>query len=325
MQWLSNVNLFLFIFDFLPFRFDFTRHTTQCRCRPDEPCWPSPQQWNSLNQSVGGTLHSVRPAALECHDPNYDEVVCNATSELSSQSTWRTSQPGAVQWTNWEAWPDRHESCYLDSDRSVPCGQGKVSLYSVIAEKVDHIQAAVRFASKHNVRLAIKNTGHCFLGRSTAPESLQIGTTKLKDITFSDDFYLSGCSGQSQGPAVTIGAGVQLADLYAAAAKQNKTAVIGLSHTVGAAGGYIQGGGHSPLGPWKGMASDHALEFKVVTASVSRPVRHIVLTVWQKQLTDEGQTRYCKCVSKQRLILGTPRRWRRYIWRCNECYDPHFP
>jgi hypothetical protein len=45
--------------------------------------------------------------------------------------------------------------------------------------------------------------------------------------------------------------------------------VAGFSSTVGAAGGYIQGGGHSILGPWKGLASDHALQFSVVTADVS--------------------------------------------------------
>ncbi|KAJ5167687.1 uncharacterized protein N7482_003281 [Penicillium canariense] len=40
-----------------------------------------------------------------------------------------------------------------------------------------------------------------------------------------------------------------------------------ITHTVGAAGGYIQGGGHSPFGHWKGLASDNALEFEIVTAN----------------------------------------------------------
>lgn len=249
--------------------------TTHCRCRPHEPCWPSQDQWKALNQSVEGNLIAVKPVAYQCHDPDYNKAVCNATTEVWGDSVWRTSQPGAVQWTNWEAWSEHNQTCYIDTPRSLACGQGRVSLYSVMAEKPEHIQAAVRFVSKHNVRLAIKNTGHCFLGRSTAPESLQIATTKLKSIKFVDDFKLTGakgCAGPSRGSAVTIGAGVQLAELYKAAAEENKTVIVGLSHTVGAAGGYIQGGGHSPLGPWKGMGSDNALEFTVVNAKVLKPL-----------------------------------------------------
>lgn len=43
----------------------------------------------------------------------------------------------------------------------------------------------------------------------------------------------------------------------------------GSSHGVGVARGYIQGGGHSFLAAIRGMASDNALEFSVVTANVS--------------------------------------------------------
>jgi len=118
--------------------------------------------------------------------------------------------------------------------------------------------------------LAIKNSGHCFLGRSTAPHSLQISTHNLNTLDFTDNFAQTG-SGKSLGPAVTIGAGVLAKQLYTAVAARNLTVVTGLSHTVGPAGGYILGGGHSPLGTWKGMASDNALEFKVVTAKVMNP------------------------------------------------------
>jgi FAD/FMN-containing dehydrogenase len=92
----------------------------------------------------------------------------------------------------------------------------------------------------------------------------------MKDILFVDDFMPKGApEGGSEGPAVTIAAGVALQELYAALGKRGRIAVAGAAHTVGAAGGYIQGGGHSFLGPWKGMASDNALQFTVVTADVS--------------------------------------------------------
>lgn len=85
-----------------------------------------------------------------------------------------------------------------------------------------------------------------------------------------DDFVPNGApENKSEGPAVHLAAGVQLPELYAAVARQNRTVVVGSSHSVGAAGGYIQGGGHSPFGAWKGLASDNALEFELVVANVS--------------------------------------------------------
>lgn len=96
-------------------------------------------------------------------------------------------------------------------------------------------------------------------------------THELKAIKVVEDFVPKGAPhGKSEGPAVTMAAGVQLPELYLAVAKHNRTVVAGSAHTVGAAGGYIQGGGHSPFGAWKGLASDSALEFEVVTANVSR-------------------------------------------------------
>ncbi|KAH3009360.1 hypothetical protein KXV73_007410 [Aspergillus fumigatus] len=238
---------------------------SSCRCRPHEPCWPSPQEWNALNSSVDGNLFAVRPVAAPCHEG--DSEACDLVTKQWYNSTWRAAQPGAVQWENWDSWLEHNQTCSIINPQG-PCGQGRVSLYSVVAEKASHIQEAVRFAKRHNLRLAIKNSGHDFLGRSTAPESLQILTNGMKDIHFSDNFRPSGApSNISEGSAITIGAGVSLQELYPAAGKKGKTVVAGLSHTVGAAGGYIQGGGHSFLGPWKGMSTDNVLEYIVVAAT----------------------------------------------------------
>ncbi|CAF3835225.1 unnamed protein product, partial [Rotaria sp. Silwood1] len=48
------------------------------------------------------------------------------------------------------------------------------------------------------------------------------------------------------------------------------TAIGGECDTVGVAGGYLQGGGHSPLSRWKGLAADQVLEYDVVTADGQR-------------------------------------------------------
>lgn len=96
----------------------------RCRCRPHQPCWPRQHEWQALKASMDGSLVAVRPVAHACHEPGFDAAACNASASQASNSAWQALQPGAVQWTNWEAWPERNESCYLDGPRDTPCGQG---------------------------------------------------------------------------------------------------------------------------------------------------------------------------------------------------------
>jgi FAD/FMN-containing dehydrogenase len=138
-------------------------------------------------------------------------------------------------------------------------------------ESAAHVQAVVKFATRYNIKLAIKNTGHDFLGRSSAPQSLQISTHSMKSMTVVDAFVPAvpaGVTAPAGVRAVTLGAGVQQHELYTYLAQKGLMVVGGSSNTVGLAGGYIQGGGHSIMGWIAGMASDNALEFMVVTASV---------------------------------------------------------
>jgi hypothetical protein len=55
--------------------------------------------------------------------------------------------------------------------------------------------------------------------------------------------------------AVTAGSGVQWSELYGAVAAQNRSIGGGFSPggTVGAAGGWVLGGGHSVLSPFLGL------------------------------------------------------------------------
>ncbi|SPO07197.1 related to FAD/FMN-containing isoamyl alcohol oxidase MreA-like, putative [Cephalotrichum gorgonifer] len=240
--------------------------STRCRCLPTEPCWPSDADWQSLNETVGGQLSQVSPLGAVCHDPSYNADVCNElVMGATYNSSLRAADPGAGQWANWEAWGEKNETCYVGTQRDIRCGQGRVSPYSVAAASANDIVEAVKFATKHNVRLVVKNTGHDFAGRSLAPHSLQVQTRPMRDIKFAQDFVPDGAK-KGVGPAVTIGAGVQLFELYQFCHKKNVTVVAGFSSTVGAAGGYIQGGGHSILSPWKGLASDNVLQYTVVTA-----------------------------------------------------------
>ncbi|RAK96029.1 FAD-binding domain-containing protein [Aspergillus ibericus CBS 121593] len=247
--------------------------SVKCRCQPGDACWPSEHDWKALNDSIHGHLVRVRPIGHICHEPFYNRTSCNELARLQSDANWRAAQPGALQSFNWENWPQKHESCAIEANPNSTCQQGRIPWYSAVVHSVDEIQEAVRFAKQRNLRLVIKNTGHDSCGRSGAPYSLQILTNRLKNITFHNDFVASrghsrvNISAITRVPAVTIGAGVMVGELYAAAASRGYIVVAGECTTVGVAGGYLQGGGVSTvLSPMYGLAADHVLELEVVTA-----------------------------------------------------------
>lgn len=76
-----------------------------------------------------------------------------------------------------------------------------------------------------------------------------------------------------------MGAGVQAFEAYTFAEQHNLRIVGGECATVGLAGGYTQGGGHSLLSSAHGLAADNTLEWEVVTADG----RHLVATPTQNQ------------------------------------------
>ena len=140
------------------------------------------------------------------------------------------------------------------------CGQGNVPLYAINATAPTHIQAGVRFAQVHDLRIVIKSSRHNYLGHSTVKNALLLWTHFLQNITFHDAFA-------GHGSAVTIGSGIPANALYQAAKAHGKIFVGGTAATVATAAGYVQGGGHSCLSPTFGLASDNTLEFQVVIAS----------------------------------------------------------
>jgi FAD/FMN-containing dehydrogenase len=78
-------------------------------------------------------------------------------------------------------------------------------------------------------------------------------------------FSPQGCGIILNVQAVTVGSGTQMRELYRAAADRNLMIVGGASTTV-SVGGYLTGGGHSPLGPLFGMGADNVIQLEIVTA-----------------------------------------------------------
>lgn len=56
----------------------------KCKCFPGDACWPSKQEWDEFNTTVGGRLIKTVPLGSPCHDPHYDAALCET---LRSQWT----------------------------------------------------------------------------------------------------------------------------------------------------------------------------------------------------------------------------------------------
>ncbi|KAI0061850.1 FAD-binding domain-containing protein [Artomyces pyxidatus] len=235
----------------------YNRRAALCRNQPGDHGFPTQAEWAQLNAQVGGRLIPAYPTAKVC-------AGANCTSAQWASSIYRATLPGAMNSNNWEQdYTGSGSLCLLNSNIT-DCGQGDVPIWAINATSPEHLQAGVKFAAKYNLRVAIKASGHDFLGRSTAKNSLLLWTQYFKDITFSDNYRIGK---KDYGSTVTVGSGVGLKVLYGAAKEQGKIFVGGTAATVVAAGGYSQGAGHSAFSPVLGLATDNAVQYNIVVAN----------------------------------------------------------
>lgn len=136
------------------------------------------------------------------------------------------------------------------------CLQGAYPSFVLNVSTVAQVQLAVNFARNSNIRLVVKNTGHDFIGKASGKGALSVWTHWLKDKAYYPNF--SAANGY-RGPAIKFGAGIQVFEVYEFAKELGVTVVGGESVTVGLAGGYTAGGGHSPLSSLYGLAADQVL------------------------------------------------------------------
>ncbi|KAI0267031.1 FAD-binding domain-containing protein [Gloeopeniophorella convolvens] len=226
-----------------------------CRNQPGDPGWPTNNMWAALNATIGGRLLAVVPSARACRE-------LNCTEDQWTSGIYRQGIPGSMNVYNWEEDYNPPAQLCLHNG-TTQCAQGMVPLYAVNATSAQHIQAGVQFALANNLRVSIKASGHDYKGCSTAKNSLLLWTAYLKNVTFTDNFVVGG---QNLGPAVTVGSGVGLKTIYAAAKAQGRAFVGGTAATVSPAGGYAQGAGHSMFSPNFGLAADNVLQFTIVLA-----------------------------------------------------------
>ncbi|KAJ5633111.1 FAD binding domain protein [Penicillium lividum] len=228
--------------------------SSTCRCFPGDDCWPSTLTWNAFNQSVDGRLVATEPLAAPCHVPSYDEKTCKVLKEgwlLPEEHYQSSSSMMAPFFTN--------GTCDPYHPISKPCTLGNFVRYAVNVSSPAHVAETLKFVTKYNIRFIIRNTGHDYNGKSTGAGALSVWTHHLKDIEIRDwkDEYYTG-------KAFKLGAGVQGIEAYEAAHKHGLRMVGGECPTVGLAGGYSQGGGHSSLSSKHGLGADQVLEWEVI-------------------------------------------------------------
>ncbi|KAJ1325321.1 FAD-binding protein [Microdochium nivale] len=229
-----------------------------CRNFPGDPWWPSKLEWDIFNMTVNGNLIKTVPLGAPCHGATFDAAKCDF---LKSQ--WQFEKVHFEDSSSVMAPFFANQSCDPFTPKEKPCELGNYVRYAVDATGARDIQWAVAFATLRNIRLVVRNTGHDYLGRSTGAGALGIWTHNLKDILFIPNYS----SASYKGTAVKVGAGVQAFEAMAAARDRGQVIVGGECATVGLAGGYTQGGGHSALSTNFGLAADNVLNFEVVTAT----------------------------------------------------------
>ncbi|KAJ7873861.1 FAD-binding domain-containing protein [Mycena olivaceomarginata] len=234
--------------------------------------------WDALNKTVNGQLYTAIPFARPCFQSSslagtFDEAACQSVQANYLNATVRSNTFATYMASQSETCSATGAQCYLDWQNvtnpaavssSETCSQGSVSTHYIDVKKASDVQAAFQFSSRTGVPLVIKNTGHDYAGRSSLVNSLGLWSHNLKSRTFNAKFTPQGCPAKTF-PAATIGAGVQTAELYEYADQQGITLPGGACVSVGIAGGYLQGGGHSWLSNIYGLAVDRVLEFEVVT------------------------------------------------------------
>ncbi|KAK6072725.1 restculine oxidase [Seiridium cupressi] len=256
---LSNVSLFQFPENINTTSDDKRELFTSCKTFPGDTLWPSALIWNVFDLLTGGALIKTVPIGAVCYNASelYDEAECATILGAWTESATHASDPTSVMSPLFQG-----KTCMPQNGNDSICELGGFPSYVVNISTVAQVQLAVNLARNLNIRLVVKNTGHDFLGKSTGAGALSIWTHHLKSFEYVESY--SDAASSYSGPAVKLGAGIEVGELYAYAQQYGFTAVGGECKGVGVTGGYTAGGGHSPHSSLYGMGADQVLSIDIV-------------------------------------------------------------
>ncbi|KAF8691086.1 oxygen-dependent FAD-linked oxidoreductase family, partial [Rhizoctonia solani] len=226
-------------------------------------------EWASLNATVGGRLGRGVPLARDC----YAQAGVNVTGPAAGLNcaTVQSKYATDSEWAFWATVTGVNKSDRKPGEL-VFTGlgwsyNGKRAKRRTRAVYSTPTTPAMRLRFQHHecaTKVAYLRTIQDRSRRNSGIRLLKKDGRAAFNQEHRPTFVPEGCK-QDGAPALTYGAGQDLESLFLFADKNNLTFIGGSTRTVGAAGGWVQGGGHGILTNTYGLGSDRVLQFKVVT------------------------------------------------------------
>ncbi|KAJ9372869.1 hypothetical protein DTO282E5_2279 [Paecilomyces variotii] len=184
---------------------------SDCKSSPQNASWPSSEEWSALNKSIDGVLIKTSPAPSSCYPGN----PFNSPEDYTDVSKYWTYAKYHA------AWPESVDYSLYTNNSCLPPG---VKRY--VEERGCSIGGLPQYiASKRNIRVVVKGTGHDLSGRSTGAYSLSIWTRNLNHAKYQPAWRLPGRN--STADVMIFGSGNNWGSAYTAVHQVNRTVVGG--------------------------------------------------------------------------------------------------
>ncbi|KAF8887146.1 hypothetical protein BD779DRAFT_530703 [Infundibulicybe gibba] len=144
---------------------------------------PSTGDWEALKKQLPGRLFQGSPFAQPCFSQTFNSTSCDRVRLGYLDELTRSNNSGAYIQPQWETCQRSGEQCLLDSSNpnsTIPssspfqCQSGSIPDYFIDVHEAKDVSLAFAFSKKTGVPLIVKNTGHDYKGRSSAPHSLAL-------------------------------------------------------------------------------------------------------------------------------------------------------
>jgi len=217
-------------------------------CKPSNAtCWPSTDAWNALDGAFEGSIHL---------GSNFSYSQCASAGDDAFKLE-----------DGFGGFCMQYSNCA--NAFCAASGTTNLAPVSVEVKSVADVQAALKFATKHNIEVAVKTTGHSYSGSSTNPNAMLIWMRHFPKRSSAgvEETWADSC-GTTYKNTIAVGGGEVWGEVYVGVGSKFDI-VGGGAASVSAAGGWLQGGGLSSISRKYGLGIDNVVVFEGVTADGS--------------------------------------------------------